>query len=141
MLRRIEGNALVEFAFVAPILVFILIATVVLGLTVNAKIVVNGAAREAGRTFAINRDLNQARERARDAVVGGGLPEEFQGRQLFRREADVQIRQDGEYVYVTVQYRQPMFIPMLPKLLDAGANPWKPYLDLVSTAVFRMEWE
>lgn len=130
---------MVEFALVAPILLFLLVATVTLGLALNAKIVVSGAAREAGRAYAIHRDIHLARDRAREAVVGGGLREEFQGKQLFRREADVRITQDGDYVSVTVHYRQPMFVPLLPRLLDPQADPWRPYLELVSTAVFRME--
>lgn len=137
--RRCAGNAMVEFALVAPLLIFLLLATVVLGLAANAKIVVSGAAREAGRAYAIHRDPLLAREKARDAILGGGLPEEFNGRWLFRKESHVRIAQDGDYVYVTVEYQQPMFVPLLPRLLDPGAQPWQPYLLLVSTAVFRME--
>lgn len=133
------GNALVEFALVAPILLFIFLGMVVLGLAINSKIVVNSAAREAGRTFAITHDYGLARDRARDVIIGGGLKETWRGYVLFDPRRDVEVRQSGDYVYVTVTYRQPTFVPLLPRLLDPRASAWDVLAQLISTAVFRME--
>lgn len=130
---------MVEFALVAPLLLFLLIGMVVLGLAINAKIVVSGAAREAGRSYAVYKSYDQARQRAREAIVGGGLPEEFQGEILFDPYQDVEIDRTGDYVTSTVTYRQPTFLPLLPRLINPDAEPWQPFLQLTSSAVFRVE--
>lgn len=139
LMRERRGSALVEFALVAPILIFILIATVVLGLTINSKIVVSGAAREAARSYSIHQDREAARLKAREAILGGGLRERFRGRTLFDYRRDVEIRTSDYYVTVTVTYRQPTFVPLLPKLLDPDAGPWDDLATLRSSAVFRLE--
>jgi Flp pilus assembly protein TadG len=53
VLRCERGQALWEFAVVLPILVLILLGTLVLGLAVDAKLVVSSAAREGARYAAI----------------------------------------------------------------------------------------
>lgn len=144
--RDQRGNALVEFALVAPLLVFLLAGIVILALMVNAKIVVSGAAREAGRHYAIHENEATARDKARDAIRGGGLREHYRGRELFNKSRDVgfSLQEGGRFVLVTVTYRQPTFIPGLGRLLnpragDLGDRGDSEVQTLVSQAVFRVE--
>lgn len=136
------GNALVEFALVAPILFFLFLGMVVLGLAINAKIVVSGAAREGARFYAVTQDPACARRAVGQAIAYGGLRSRFQGQVLFDPWSDQFLRpgSDGRYVWVEVTYRQPVFVPYLPKLLNPSAPALSTYLDITSRALFLAEW-
>lgn len=138
MKRLQRGSALVEFAMVAPLLVLLLLGIMVIGLVINAKIVVAGAAREAGRSWAIQQSERKARELAADAITGGGLPTQTRGQILFDPLRDVEFNRRGEYIAVTVTYRQPAFVPLLADLLDPD-SPGDGTLTLRSQALFRVE--
>jgi hypothetical protein len=138
LLKRRQGNAMVEFALVAPLLVLILVGIMVLGVVINAKIVVAGAAREAGRAWSIVKDDATARTKAIDAMEGGGLKFTADGRQLFDPNRDVHFRRQGDYIDVTVTYRQPTLVPLLAKLIDPN-SPDDGTITLRSEAVFRVE--
>lgn len=135
-LRNRRGSAMVEFALVLPLLAVILVGIMVIGVVINAKLVVAGAAREAGRTWAIVKQDGTARDRAVDAIRGGGL--RVDNPTLFDPRRDVLFNTQGNYVYATVTYRQPTFAPLIADLLDP-ANASRGYLTLRSQAVFRME--
>lgn len=136
--RDPRGSALVEFALVAPLLILLLLSIMVMGLVINAKIVVAGAAREAGRSWAIEQSERQARERAAEAISGGGLPVESRGHSLFEPTRDVSFERRGDYIAVTVSYRQPTFVPLLDSLLDRE-TPGDGTITLQSQALFRVE--
>jgi len=129
---------MVEFALVAPLLVLILIGIMVMGVVINAKIVVAGAAREAGRTWAIEKQDGTARVKAADAMDGGGLKFATDGKVLFNPSRDVQFLRMGDYIQVTVTYRQPTFVPLLAKLIDPS-SPGDGTIALRSQATFRVE--
>lgn len=126
---------MVEFALVAPILITVLLGIMVMGVIINAKIVVAGAAREAGRTWAIVKDDGRARQKAVDALSGGGL--QFAGGTQFDPHSDVTFQRQGDYIAVTVRYRQPTFVPLIAELIDP-ASP-NGYITLRSQALFRVE--
>jgi hypothetical protein len=136
--KRRKGSAMVEFALIAPLLILVLLGIMVMGVMINAKIVVAGAAREAGRTWAIAKRDDTARTRAADAVRDGGLKWAAGGKLLFEPSRDVQItRRGAEWVEVTVTYRQPTFVPLIAELMDGiGADG---LVTLRSTAIFRVE--
>lgn len=138
LLRRRRGSAMVEFALVAPLLILILVGIMVMGVVINAKIVVAGAAREAGRTWAVHKEDAQARAKALDSITGGGLKVASDSRVLFDASHDVQFQRQGDYVQVTVTYRQPTLIPLLAWLIDP-ASPSDGTITLRSQAVFRVE--
>jgi len=141
MLRRLRdrhGSVLVEFALVAPLLILVLLGIMVMGVIINSKIVVAGAAREAGRTYSIAKDEGRARARAADAINSGGLKVAADGRVLFSPGQDVQITRSGDFVTVGVSYRQPTFIPLIAQLIDPGGGSGG-YLTLRSQATFRVE--
>lgn len=140
ILRRLanrRGSAMVEFALVAPLLILILVGIMVMGVVINSKIVVAGAAREAGRTWAIVKSDAPARAKAADAIASGGLKFAAGGDLLFNPNHDVQFRREGDYIHVTVSYRQPTLVPLVGRLLDrdGGGN----HVTLRSQAVFRVE--
>lgn len=129
---------MVEFALVAPLLILILLGIMVMGVVINAKIVVSGAAREAGRTWAIAKEDAPARAKAADAINGGGLTFAADGKVLFSPSRDVKFQRMGDYIQVTVTYRQPTFVPLLAKLIDAS-SPGDGTIALRSQAIFRVE--
>jgi len=133
-----RGSAMAEFALVAPLLVLILVGIPVLGLVINAKLVVAGAAREAGRAWAITRDDQVARSKAVDALSGGGLKFQTSAGDLFNASQDVSLQRKGDYVHVTVTYRQPLLIPLVAQLIDPASGT-SGTIRLQSQAVFRVE--
>lgn len=135
--RGERGSVMVEFALVAPLLVLILLGIMVLGVVVNTKIVISGAAREAGRTYAIVKDTGPARAKAADAIRSGGLKFAGEGQVLFDASQDVQFDLQGDYVNVTVTYRQPTFVPLIAEVM--GGNGSSGTLPLRSQATFRVE--
>ncbi|MDF2629915.1 MAG: TadE family protein [Symbiobacteriaceae bacterium] len=137
-LRRRRGSAMVEFALVAPLLILILVGIMVMGVVINAKIVVAGAAREAGRTWAVHKQDQTARSKALDSITGGGLKIASDNRVLFDANQDVQFARQGDYIQVTVTYRQPTMIPLLAWLIDPS-SPSDGTITLRSQAVFRVE--
>lgn len=141
MLRRLKnrrGSAMVEFALIAPLLITVLIGIMVMGVVINSKIVVAGAAREAGRTWAIVKDDSTARARATDAIRDGGLRFVSGNQILFESQHDVRFQRQGDYINVTVTYRQPTFVPLLADLIDPN-SPGDGYITLKSQAIFRVE--
>lgn len=136
--NRQRGSALVEFALVAPLLILLLLGIMVIGVMINAKIVVAGAAREAGRTWAIVQSDQLARQKAAEAIQGGGLPDRAGGQILFDPNRDVQFAPQGDYIAVTVRYRQPTLVPLLAQLIDPD-SPDDGTVTLRSQALFRVE--
>ncbi len=139
MLRRLrerKGSVMVEFALVAPLLILVLLGIMVMGVVINSKIVVAGAAREAGRTWAIAKSDGTARSRAVDAITSGGLKLVAEGSVLFDPATDVRFVQQGDYVVATVTYRQPTFIPLIGELIDPNGHG---FITLRSQATFRVE--
>jgi hypothetical protein len=138
LVRRRRGSAMVEFALVAPLLILILVGIMVMGVIINAKIVVSGAAREAGRTWAVHKEDARARAKAADSITGGGLKIAADNRVLFEPNQDVHFQRQGDYIHVTVTYRQPTLIPLLAWLIDPS-SPSDGTITLRSQAVFRVE--
>lgn len=66
--KREEGQSLVEFALVLPILLLLIVAIVDFGWVFMAKITVNNAAREGARVYAVNSDSSVAESAANSAM-------------------------------------------------------------------------
>jgi hypothetical protein len=137
-MREGRGSALVEFALIAPLLLLLLLGIMVVGIAINAKIVVTGAAREGARTWAIEQGDDAARARAAEAIRAGGLPWHSGPTTLFDPASDVAFDRQGAYIAVTVTYRQPTFVPLLGRILDPQ-SPGDGTLTLRSRALFRVE--
>ncbi len=132
-----RGSQIVEFALVAPILVFLLLAIPILGMGVRAWLVVEGAAREGARELAITGDVNAARARVTKEVteVGGLAARDTKGNLLFG-PGDVEITLTGSAATVAVTYRQPTFLPNLGNLIGVNLGS---YFTVKGKATFRPE--
>jgi Flp pilus assembly protein TadG len=137
-MRGERGSAMVEFALVVPLLVLLLLGIMTAGVLINSKIVVAGAAREAGRTWAILQDDGAARAKATAAVAAGGLKFYHNNLTLFDPENDVRFARRGDYVEVTVFYRQPTFVPLMARIIDSE-SPDDGHVTLRSQVMFRVE--
>lgn len=138
LMQRKRGSAMVEFALIAPLLILVLLGIMVMGVMINAKIVVAGAARDAGRTWAIYKQDAMARDRAADAIRDGGLKWAADGKVLFEPGRDVRFAsRSGGWIEATVTYKQPAFVPLIAELLEGvGADGM---VTLRSTAIFKVE--
>lgn len=114
-LREERGSQIVEFALIAPILLYLILMVPVLGMLVRSWVVVEIAAREGARTLAVTGDPEVACQRAyREVTVYGGLPEGGDDGTFFRRSYITYNVAEGR---VTVEYRQPSYMPGLGLLL------------------------
>ncbi|MEW5936131.1 MAG: hypothetical protein AB1816_21315, partial [Bacillota bacterium] len=111
------------------------------GLGVNAKLVVSSAAREGARYAAIVWEsqgywgtLSGVRQKVRDSLAAGGL--NVSDPYFFDPVRDVRVSDLGDYVQVTVSYRQRTFVRTLgqPSGFDLGSQ-----LQLQSSSIFRKE--
>jgi len=104
-----RGQALVEFAFVLPILLFVLFATVDFGVGLTRWITITNAAREASRLGAVGADADAIRQRAidtSDGVLADGI--------ISVTYADVDGGDigPGDSVVVDVEYEYALITPM-----------------------------
>lgn len=136
-LKDEKGQALVEAALVLPILSAIFLGILIFGLMINAKIVVVDAARDGARHYALGLHTStgvSVQEKVVESITNGWSlkPERVQ---------PVRIEDNGTYVKVTVQYRQPVFVPGLRRLLggdeDIGEGG---YFSLEHSALFKKEF-
>jgi hypothetical protein len=104
-----RGQALVEFAFVFPILLFVLFATVDFGVGLTRWISITNAAREATRLGAVGADVDAIRQKAidtSDGILADGL--------ISVTYADVDGGDigPGDSVVVDVEYEYNMITPV-----------------------------
>lgn len=137
-MKKERGSAMVEFALIAPLLVLLLLGIMTAGVLINSKIVVANAAREAGRIWAVSQDDAVARSKGAAAITSGGLKQYEAGQTLFDPNSDIRFERKGEYIAVTVFYRQPTFVPLLARIIDPG-SPDDGYVLLRSQSLFRVE--
>lgn len=67
-LKKDNGQALVEFALIVPILLFLIVAVIDFGWLFMAQIRVTNAAREAARYYAVHKDTGSTRELVRTTL-------------------------------------------------------------------------
>lgn len=144
-LRSERGQAVTEFALIAPLFIFLLLALLQFALILNAQIVVADAAREGAREMAIQ----QPRGGSWQSTVAQAVLTDLQGGGLSATTAEYSpqfpyasgdlVEQDtqGDLATVTVTYRYPNFVPLLPLLL--GQPAWSSQFTLHSTTSFMLE--
>ena len=120
-----EGQSLVEFALVVPLLLLLVIGIAEFGRAWMTRNIMTGAAREAVRMYAVKDDTAAARARADQILSSAGLDS---------ARATITDNVFGESVSYTIEYRFPVvvvgFIPGL-------ANTEIP---LTSTTTMRKEY-
>ena len=112
-----RGQALVEFAFVFPILLFVLFATVDFGVGLTRWIAVTNAAREAARLGAVGADANAIRQKAidtSDGVLADGVIT------VAYADVDGDGIGPGDSVVVDVQHQYNLITP-LGRIIDAAS--------------------
>jgi Flp pilus assembly protein TadG len=138
--RSQRGSNMVEFALIAPILIFLVLSVPVFGLITRSWLVISGAARDAARAAALYGVTNRA-QTARDTAVrtvSSNLPA-GPGNEYFKGEPDVLVALEGSSISVTVTYRQPTFVPLLGRLLSPSAGSLGDVMVLRSKATFHVE--
>lgn len=113
-----RGQATVEFAFLLPIALTLLLAIVQAGLVVRDQVAVVHAAREAARAAAVDPDPRRADAAARAVLEAARVKVERRG-------------SVGEPVRVSVGYSAPTDLPLI--------GPLVPDVDLSARAVMRVE--
>ena len=125
MLRMPErASATVEFALVLPLVMFMALALLQIGLLIKDQLVVVEAARAGAREGAVSRDDGRARQAAVEAAVS-----------LRSDRIEVDVRRDGSLgtpVSVTVLYRAATAVPFVEWLFPST-------VDLRATAIMRQE--
>lgn len=64
-----RGQSLVEFAFILPLMLLLLLGIIQFGFIFNGQITVTGAAREGARLAAVCSNNEQVRDRVKEAAV------------------------------------------------------------------------
>ena len=97
-----NGQAAVEFALVMPLVVIMALGLLVIGVAVRSELAVELAAREGARAAAVSAEPGAAQAAATRAV---------------RVPIDVSVREDGTSVTVSVEYTDPVDVPIIGRLI------------------------
>ena len=151
---RERGQALVEFALVAPILVLIFAALVQLGLIYERQIGIENAIRDAGRRAATYETLNTTEANTNGPFTlnllrgpGGLLPSNVQGYALsdingltvcYRTQVDPS-GANSVMVKVSMGYRHPLFLPIITQILDGFDGASDNALNVATSVEFQVQ--
>ena len=103
-----NGNVLVEFALIMPVLLLIIAGIIQFGFILNAKVAVNSASYEAARTATLSGDpevdaINAVVNYAASSLSGWDINERL------GVEVDLSGNDPGDIVRVNVSYNVPVF--------------------------------
>ncbi|KXG74302.1 hypothetical protein AN618_23480 [Fervidicola ferrireducens] len=139
LIKKQNGQTMLEAAIVLPLIVFVMFAIIVYGFALNSKIAVITAAREGARTYAVYKNENLMRDSVEKQLKTAIPMSSSKFAQSFNKYSDIQYSVDPitKCVTVTVTFRQPTYIPGLMRLLGGGniGN----YFNLKGSAVFKLE--
>jgi Flp pilus assembly protein TadG len=121
---REQGSAAVEFALVLPLVLILALALLQVGLLVNDRLIVQGAARAGAREGAVTTDDAAVRQAALDAT--GSLDQSRIDVSILRSEGA------GAPVTVRVTYHAAVSIPLVDWLFRSA-------IDLSESATMRQE--
>ena len=125
--KRFRGMVLVEFAMVAPLLIFLTVVVFDLGLVVYSKTAAIAAAREGGRAAAVSDDSWEGVKQCYDMAEKAGLG---------KNDTSCAVSRQGNFYYSEAVYSHKMVVPALPKLL--GGESWN-RITVKGKALFRAE--
>jgi Flp pilus assembly protein TadG len=152
--RGPRGQALVEFALVAPILVLIFAGLVQLGLIYERQIGIENAIRDAARRGATFETLNVTEANTNGPFIvnlligsGGSLSQNVEGYAgtsisgltvCYRTQLDA-ANANSVMVKVQMGYKHPLFLPIIAQILDGfdGANDGA--LKITTSAEFQVQ--
>jgi Flp pilus assembly protein TadG len=112
--RREDGQAMVEFALILPLLILLLCGIIDFGWIFGNQITMNNASREAARFMAINYDSDKTLEQ--NETVAEGI---MQARLSTMDDASlvVTLAVSGDTVTVSAAYPLPILTPLLSTIL------------------------
>lgn len=125
---------LIELAIMGGLLIVPLLGGLQWALNMSTVQALQQAAREAGRYYAITRDAAGAKDKAEAILTGSSLSA---SPARFDKNRDVSISENNGYATLSVTYRQPNFVPGLPRLW--GGQPDPSAWTFTESAVFRLE--
>ncbi|SMB96489.1 TadE-like protein [Thermanaeromonas toyohensis ToBE] len=125
--KKFSGMALVEFAMVAPLLIFLTVVVFDLGLVVYDKVAVIAAAREGGRTAAVTDDAWKGVQACYSMASRAGLQS---------GSVSCTVSKQGDFYVSQATCRHAMVVPGLPMLL--GGDRWTE-ITVTGKALFRAE--
>lgn len=119
-----NGNVLVEFALIMPILILILAGIVQFGFLLNGKIAVNSASYEAARTATLSDNpeadaINAVASYASASLPGWDLQEQLS------IEINTTGDSPGDSVQIKVFYDVPLFFSKILPILENGSSSFK----------------
>lgn len=128
-IRNNRGQAVVEFALVLPLFVWLMLGMIDFGRIFHELIVVSHAAREGARVAAVGKDNDEIEQAAQAAAISinNGGPQN-----LVVVTIDPQSdRTAGQPVTVTVTHEVPIWTPLMSSIITPN-----PYI-VTGTAVMR----
>jgi len=114
--KKEEGQALVEFALVLPILLIVLLGIVVIGQIFFSYMIIQSASRDGARygsVGATETEINQAINDKTKTLTQGNLTVTIYPEQNLRKR--------GEQIKVSIDYNVPLYTPMWKNILP---NPF-----------------
>lgn len=141
LLRSERGSQMVEFALIAPILIYLVLSIPVFGMFVRTWIVIAGAARAGAREACLLSVKDGQRELiARNAAAKNiYIPKSGSGKVYFDPEQDVKVQVSGDEITVSVSYHQPSYLPLLGALLGGDGPTMPDSVRLTASATFLIE--
>lgn len=140
LFRSQRGSQMVEFALLAPILLYLVLCIPVFGMFTHSWMVVAGAARAGAREASLLRVQGSREAAARQAVDLNLYLRRSDGEIVYfdpARDVEVQIR--GAAVTVRVTYHQPSYLPLLSALLGGSGEAGAGTVPITASATFLIE--
>lgn len=129
-MKREDGQAMVEFALILPLLILLLCGIIDFGWIFGNQISMNNASREAARFMAINYDSTKTL--AQNQTVADGI---LRARLATMNDGSLSVTftQSGETVTVYATYPLPILTPVLSTILGDDT------IDIDSSTSMRIE--
>ena len=132
--KREDGNVLVEFALIMPVLLLIIAGIIQFGFILNAKIAVNSASYEAARTATLSENpevdaVNAVANYASSSLSGWDLNERLSV------EVDLSGNDPGDIVRINVSYNVPVFFSNI----ISGTGIGSEFFKVIGTSAMQIE--
>jgi Flp pilus assembly protein TadG len=116
-----DGNVLIEFALIMPVLLLILAGIIQFGFLLNAKIAVNSASYEAARAATLSDNPEDDAISSVISYASSSLPGWDLNKQL-SIEIDKTGNAPGDRVQINVFYDVPIFFSRILPVLESGSG-------------------
>lgn len=127
--KRQEGQSIIEFALVLPLLLILLLGIVEFGFIFNTHVTLVHSAREGARYGAVlpNPDASENQDQIKDRVINTAT-----GLGLERDNVQVQVDSTEKKITIIVEHEFELFDPIIPLFMGE-------FIDLKASAVMSLE--